>query len=224
MQYYSFSLKNREDKMKKILLFLVLILPMSGFASEGSVREIKSCFDSFKKYVMEKKGNEFISCVNKRSISYCSELVEDSLYLPADKFSSLSMIDRYLIMRINISIPMGILLKMYGKEFLIYSVSNGWFTDEFIPSLTIDNVSINGDTAHADIYQNGRNTGAKYKFMKEDGQWKFVFISHFAIINSSLKSYQLKSGKSENDYLKGILQPLVDYRLDDYIFEPVLKK
>lgn len=209
---------------KAITSFLLLFASLGSYASEESVGEINSCFDTFKKCAMEINGKAVINHIDRQSISYCDELIEDSLYLSTERFNRLPMVKKYLIMRLCTTVPFGILLEMHGREFIIYSVSYEWFCDDLTESITIGDIRINRDTAYAEIYRNGQKTGYRYKFVKEGGAWKFSFLSHLSFINATLKSDCLKSGKSEDEYLKSILQPFVNSSLDDFKFEPILTK
>jgi len=212
--------------MKKYLLIslLLIITPIISSAAENESDKILECFKQYKKCIIEQNGVDFVKFMDKKSIWYHDSIVEDSLYLPQSEFAKLSMVDKYLIMRIRSTVAMGELLKMHGKELIIYTVEHEWYDKKFTGSLSIRDIQINNDTADVNVYSNDAILKTMFRFKKENGEWKFALVSYLNMQNKYLKTSQAASGMSEVDFLISILEPNLDIKIDKYVFEPVLKK
>jgi hypothetical protein len=221
-------------KILKIVLTLsLLIVSISSCNNEdetmNSSKEndphlmVKECYKNYKQGLLSNNGGQTVRFVSQSGIDYYDKLLLDVIESDSTTVASKSMIDKLMILSLRWRLtPNQILELSESKESLFeYGVANGLIGQDIIESSELGRISISGDKATARIFKNGQEIPMQFKFVKEEGNWKFDVKYIIERSEAGLQQYLIQSGVSEEQYIMNVLSEMSESPVTDVIWNPI---
>lgn len=210
----STSYKTKVDMLSihKITTFLILFFFAGHIQAQQTEEElIMISFEKFKWAVVDNKPEQAVKYIDTKSISYYSLIIDKTKNADSLALDSMNILDKLMILTMRHVMPHDDILNLDGKGLFKYAVKNGIAGKDNLQHITTGKMIINNDTAFVQAIKSGEPSNHYLNFHKEEGVWKFDITSLFKISETSFKKVQIKSGKSENEFLFAIIKLLTGY-------------
>jgi hypothetical protein len=207
-----------------ISMFNLMVVALL-FAAQGTERPADAVNDAFEQYksaVLANEGHVAAQVVNEATIAYFEEITQLAVCGSSSEVAARSAIDRMQIAIMRHRIPAKQLVNMSGRESFVYAVDHGWVGKNTIELIELGGMKVSEDVVEASIVLNGKTLpGAGFRFVKEDGSWKFDLVPVLASGESSLRRLAETRGVPENDLILQLLEAVSGVRPGSQIWEPV---
>jgi len=190
---------------------------------EQDKKQIHDCFYSYKRAILEDKGDKAFQCLDKRTRDYYAKILQLVKTANRDEVEQLSFLDKMQVLIMRNNIPKSELLSMTGDELLIYSINHGMVGKNGASNLEAGTITVEGEFGKMEIIVKQRNPGLVYHFYKEDGQWKLDLTSSFPMIQVGMKLLVKLSEQSENDFIMDVIREMPSKNPSNDIWEPIGK-
>lgn len=209
--------------MKRLVMLatMQLILVCSAIAKQDK-KQITACFEQYKTAILQEDAELALKCLDSNTISYYSTIASLSRTATRDNIDTLPIMSKLLVIVVRHRVPKQELLKMKGRELILYAVKNGMLGDKAsIDQTTITKISIEDNTARA-MFRDGKEvTNNYFRFNKEAEGWKLDMTSIFSTVAKSFNRVISQSGLTENDFIFRLAESTTGRRVDDTIWEPL---
>ena len=188
---------------------------------EQDKKQIHDCFYSYKRAILEDKGDEAFQCLDKRTRDYYAKILQLVKTANRDEVEQLPLMDKMQILIMRNNVPKSELLSMTGDELLIYAINHGMVGKNGTSNLEAGPITVEGDFGKMEIVVREKNSGLTYHFYKEDGQWKLDLTSSFSMAKVAMNTVIQQSGQSENDFIFNMIRLTSRTKPNDDIWEPI---
>jgi len=207
-------------KKISILFFLIIILSScSGQKKEAKL--VRESFDNYKYAILNDKGEEAVKYVDSRTISYYSEMLNNTKNGDSLILNSLGLVDKFMVLAIRHRTPKEKILSFNGEDLLVYAVKEGMVGKNSVANNAIGDVEIDGDFAKGQLVSNVEEYPFYFHFYKENGAWKIDLTSSLSFGTLAFKKMIEESGVEENEYLFILLEMLNGKKPGNEIWQPI---
>ena len=185
-----------------------LLLLGSATAAQAQSDDAAAVHDLFARYktaLLSADGATASRLVDRETFTYFDEI--KSLALSGDEGSvrSRPFVDRLLIVTMRHELPAEELGGMNLEGLLEHAIDAGWIGKSSIAQLGIGEVTVDGDEAFAVAVTGGQtpadaalSDGLRYRFVREDGEWRFGFRSLVESINQVIANLTAQMGTDQD--------------------------
>ena len=202
--------------MRKLRIFVVLLCvltPVVLAQSPTAEEEVRQLFTRYKTALIQGDGQLASELVDADTLSFFEEI--KTLALDGDEASirERAFVDRLLIVTMRHELPTEILQSMGLENLLQHAVASGWIGKQSIAQLGIGEVAVDGDSATGVAITVGLPPPEDaepllYRFVQEDGTWKFRFHSLVDGINGLIAQFTAQMGTDEDDLIFLLVEQL----------------
>lgn len=206
------------------VVYLTVILCSSPFASANTDEEIKvqHAFQAYRTALLNQNGEAAWAAVDFHTKKYYEEIAKDCVSLKREDLDRLDLLTRFMVLRMRHEFREERLKKFKGAALFIESVKRGWISKSTVQGIhRMDKITI--DRNHAQGYISVDLSTPMLHFIREEEGWKVALFKIFELGNRSFRQMVEKSGMSEYDFIKAMLEQVSKYRVDDRIFDGLLK-
>ena len=194
--------------MNKIITILFLIFLIGCSNKTVDKKEIINIFNEVNTANIELNGEKIYQLTDNESHEYYTDLLKKIKNLDSIEINKLNLTDKINLLSVRAVLSDNDIKKISGKELMIamYTKINTMDTAKInnIKKMELMNIRINNNVALANLAINKNIIQPKFnlKFLKENGKWKYNFISMSNLVNDQLKMMCKKNGMSEMDFIK----------------------
>ncbi|MCL2304047.1 MAG: hypothetical protein FWC43_01740 [Planctomycetaceae bacterium] len=185
-------------------------------------KEIRDCFDRYKKSLLDAQGEDAFECIDQKTISYYESLLDDVKFATRQKIEQMPLMHKMTVLMIRHQVPEEMILSMSGKELFVYAVENGMIGKDSVANVELGTITVTKGSAKTKIISNGKEAPFGFAFTFEDGQWRMDITSAFPIMQKALKAVAQQQGMSDNDFIFSLLETLTNKKPSDSIWEPLI--
>lgn len=190
--------------MKKLIIYISLILLSSSCISKKDSEAIQNCFNEYRLGIIISSGEKVVPLLNKNTRDYYKEILYHIKYSHKQIVYKLNVVDRILILSTRNKLTKGEIEQLDVKSFLEFAINNRMIIRyDYLFDLEFIEVSeIQKRKAKARIKLEEINTTLIFSFTKEGDKWKInlnpiIQLNYHAMINEIKKI-----GVSEDEYVK----------------------
>jgi len=187
------------------LSIIALLLVTSCFGQEEEENLVRTSFQNYKSAILNDRGEEAVEFVDRRTISYYSEILEKTIHSDSASVDAMNIMDKLMILIIRVKTTKEDLLDFNGRELLVYAINEGMVGKNSVMNNDIGTVEIEGDYAKGQLMSNGEATPVYFIFNRENDNWKVDLTSIFELSSKAFQQMQQQSGMNENEYLLAII-------------------
>lgn len=185
-------------------IFLLIFLFACNNNSEE--KHIQQTFQTYKSSVINDDGKAAIEVIDKRTINHYKRILELVISADSSAIETLPTMDKFFVLAIRHIIPADSIQLMTGDGLFIYAINKGMIGKEGAMKIDIGNIAIEDNFAMAEFTSEGKMTGIKINFYKDEGNWKFDLSSFFKVGNIAFKNLLKDCPSSENECIAEILE------------------
>lgn len=186
---------------------------------------IKNCYAGYKKSLLDGDGKTTVEYVNKAGIDYYSAILDYVMEADSERVASLPLIDKLMVLSLRMRTSDKKLREMKtGEDLFIYGVNRRFIGNEGVRASELGEIILHPDRATAKVLRNGQEIPMQFKFLKEDGKWKFDVKYMLVNTGYGLQQVIVQKGISEEEYVKELLTNInMSSDIPADIWEPVGK-
>jgi hypothetical protein len=196
---------------------LAIGAPAAAHADDAAA--VKSAFKAYQQALLKKDGARAAAVVDRGTIDYYQRVRDLAVGGKAADVKKLPLLDKLMVVRMRHQVPPAQLKAMDGKAALAFGVDQGWIGDN-VAKVTAGPVDITDNRASLTFVVGGKPTPVKLGLVREAGAWRIDLVSLFQLSGAAFKQRQQESGKSEDDFVVGLVEELSGKPVPAKIWNP----
>lgn len=212
---------------KRILLTCLILTPLfllgcSKTTDANQAEEtVRLSFDNYKSAILNDKGEDAVNYLDANTIGYYSGILKLVKNANRNELSSLSLMDKLMVLIIRNKATKQEILSLDGKGLLVYAIKNWMVGKDSVMNNSIWEVSIDTDFAKGEMLVNGKKSWLYFQFHKETNSWKLDLTSIFPMSNAAIKKVADESGLSEDEFILSLIEYSSNKKPNANIWNPV---
>jgi hypothetical protein len=194
-------------------LAMVATAPVA-YAQTDDVSAIRDLFNRYKTALLTGDGATAARLVDRETLQYFEEVKALTLTGAEEAVRQRPFVDRLLIVTMRHELPAADLEGMDLEGLLEHAVDAGWIGKQSIMGLGIGEITVDGDEATAVAVTPTQSTGTEatselqYKFVRDQGEWRFGFRSLVESINQMIASLTKQMGTDQDQLIFVLVEQL----------------
>lgn len=188
--------------MPLLAAVLLALFPFLTGCEPAEAGDVQYYYDAINRAFDSADGQGAVALLARRSIEQYDHAVQMAKTGTREQIKNLPGVERGDILMMRHRLTPEELAPLDGRAWLILATDRGWMAhDPDEVRLELGRITVNGDTASAEIVVEGERTGAFYDFVREDGVWKLDWIRVDKLFNRWIAEGAAEAGMSEDEYL-----------------------
>ena len=186
--------------MRKVLPLLPIFLVVAGWAvfpgaADASEEErLSATFDAYRVAVLNGRGSAAADLVTGETIAYYQSSRDDALTLSRAELETRPIIDQIQILSLRQYLDAAELQGMDGRGLFIWAVDEGLVGEEGVRRIELTDFSIRDNDATGLVSAGGKRSTFRFRFAREDGEWRLDLLSVMAPVSSVMEAQAKKFG------------------------------
>ncbi len=222
--------------MKYLFVFVVVAFSATSCENkekkENTIQDmdpqflVKNCYKNYKQGLLKGNGKLAIANINKAGMEYYDIIMDYVLEADSTTVTAMPLIDKLMILSLRWrSNPNDLIkLKESGINLFEYGVNMGFIGQEAISNSELGSITFKDNIATARVINNGREIPMQFKFVKEEGKWKFDVKYVMMQTGYGLQQFIGQSGMSEEEYMMDLLSKMSSKPLSNDVWKPIITK
>lgn len=164
-------------------------------------KEIVNVFNTYKNAVLKSDTKTAILQLDKSSFKYYEDILNTSLRADEAQIKTLDVLDRLMVLSVKHRVPKEELVKMTGRDLLIYALDKDIINNNRVENMGIGDIDVNGPIAYGQFLQNDQNIALYVGFSYDQSQWRLDVTSLAEPTGFAIKKLAKLQNKSENDVI-----------------------
>ncbi len=204
-------------KFTIVILFLKLgiSIPCSGQSNQQAVQDT---INHFKAALQAEKYEEAVLYADSATISYYDSLVPIILHADSLQLSSMSLLDRLIILNFRHLDQASEINSFNGKQLLGFAMLHKMVSHKNIMGDTINQITSNDSISI--VITTNKLTGdtVNIQLVKEKNEWKIDFLREMQMATAVIDARFKASNKTENDFIIVLLENISRKKTDPQIW------
>ncbi|QTV05771.1 hypothetical protein [Faecalibacter bovis] len=190
---------------------------------EKAKKEIVNVFTTYKNAIVKNDVKSAILQLDKSSFSYYDEILNTSLRADEAQLNQLDILDRLMVLTVKHRVPKDQLIKMNGKDLLIYALENDIINNNRVEKMGIGDIEINGDIAYGQFLQDNKNIALYLGFSYDQSQWRLDVTSLAEPTGFAIRKLVEMQNKDENEVIFMMIEASTpNQKISKDIWKPIL--
>jgi hypothetical protein len=175
---------------------------------------VRDLFNRYKAALLAGDGATAARLVDRETFAYFEEIKSLTLTGGEEDVRKRPFVERLLIVTMRHELPAAELEGMAVEGLLEHAIDAGWIGKQSIMGLGIGEVTVDGDQATAVAITPGQTPAdqvaseLQYRFIRENGEWRFGFRSLVASINQMIAQLTAQMGTDQDALIFVLVEQL----------------
>lgn len=209
----------------------LLCLPAAAQTPAGTgdaEAAVRATFEAYRQALMAGDGEAAASLVDRETEEYYRQLKRLVLEGGEEEVRGRSFVDRFLVVAFRHQFVREELAAMELADVIVRAMDIGWINSAAIEQLAVGEVRVDGSEAVADARTRASLEDPslaagmdelEYRFVNEDGQWKFRFSALVASIDGVMRNLAAQLGADEDDLIFTLVESLTGVEVLPEVWE-----
>ena len=220
--------------MKKFIstTFLFFAASIFTFAQEAeevkidetkAKKEITSAFNNYKKAILKQDSKLALAQLDKNSFDYYDQVLNIALRANQQQLDELEILDKLMVLSVKHRVPKEQLIKMNGRELLIYALDNGLIGKNTVEKAELGDIDIKGEIAYGQYIISEQKTPLYFGFTYDQSQWRLDITSIFEPAGYGIRKLVEMQNKDENEVIIMMIESTTPgQKVSQEIWKPIL--
>lgn len=213
-----------------ILAAAPLVAQQPGPRLGDAEAEVRATFEAYRQALIAGDGERAAGLVDRETGEYYRQLKRLVLEGGEEEVRRRTFVDRFLIVAFRHQFDAAELRGMDLADVIVRAMEIGWINGAAIEQLAVGDVRIEGDEAVAaartrasleDPSLSGGIDELEYRFVNEDGVWKFRFSGLVASIGGVMRELAAQLGVEEDDLIFTLIESLTGVEVLPEVWDAV---
>lgn len=213
-----------------ILVVAPLVAQQPGPGSGEAEADVRATFEAYRQALIAGDGARAAGLVDRETEKYYQQLKRLVLAGGEEEVRQRTFVDRFLIVAFRHQFDAAELRRMDLADVIVRAMEIGWINGAAIEQLAVGEVRIEGNEAVAaahtrasleDPSLGGGIDELEYRFVNEDGIWKFRFSGLVASIGEVMRELAAQLGVEEDDLIFTLIEALTGVQVLPEVWDAV---
>ena len=218
-------------RLARAVLPVLLCLPVAAQTPAGTGEAeaaVRATFEAYRQALMAGDGELAASLVDRETGEYYRQLKRLVLEGSEEEVRQRTFVDRFLVVAFRHQFASDELAAMELADVIVRAMDLGWINSTAIEQLAVGAIRVEGNEAVAaartrasleDPSLAGGMDELEYRFVNEDGQWKFRFSSFVSSIDAVMRNLAAQLGADEDDLIFTLVESLTGVEVLPEVWE-----
>lgn len=218
-------------RLARAVLPALLCLPAAAQTPAGTSEAeaaVRATFEAYRQALMAGDGEMAASLVDRETGEYYRQLKRLVLEGSEEEVRQRTFVDRFLVVAFRHQFASDELAAMELADVIVRAMDLGWINSTAIEQLAVGPIRVEGNEAVAaartlasleDPSLAGGMDELEYRFVNEDGQWKFRFSSFVSSIDGVMRNLAAQLGADEDDLIFTLVESLTGVEVLPEVWE-----
>ncbi|MDE2690667.1 MAG: hypothetical protein OXI49_09165 [Acidobacteriota bacterium] len=223
-------------RLARAVLPALLCLPAAAQtpAGTGDAEAVRATFEAYRQALMAGDGELAASLVDRETGEYYRQLKRLVLEGSEEEVRQRTFVDRFLVVAFRHQFGSDELAAMELADVIVRAMDLGWINSTAIEQLAVGPIRIeeNGRMDGSEAVAAARTRASledpslaggmdelEYRFVNEDGQWKFRFSSFVSSIDGVMRNLAAQLGADEDDLIFTLVESLTGVEVLPEVWE-----
>ena len=218
-------------RLARAVLPALLCLPVAAQTPAGTgdaEAAVRATFEAYRQALMAGDGELAASLVDRETGEYYRQLKRLVLEGSEEEVRQRTFVDRFLVVAFRHQFASDELAAMELADVIVRAMDLGWINSTAIEQLAVGAIRVEGNEAVAaartrasleDPSLAGGMDELEYRFVNEDGQWKFRFSSFVSSIDAVMRNLAAQLGADEDDLIFTLVESLTGVEVLPEVWE-----
>lgn len=224
-------------RLARAVLPVLLCLPVAAQTPAGTgdaEAAVRATFEAYRQALMAGDGELAASLVDRETGEYYRQLKRLVLEGSEEEVRQRTFVDRFLVVAFRHQFASDELAAMELADVIVRAMDLGWINSAAIEQLAIGTIRIEGNgrvegneavaaartrASLEDPSLAGGLDELEYRFVNEDGQWKFRFSSFISSIDAVMRNLAAQLGADEDDLIFTLVESLTGVEVLPEVWE-----
>ena len=218
-------------RLARAVLPALLCLPVAAQTPAGTgdaEAAVRATFEAYRRALMAGDGELAASLVDRETGEYYRQLKRLVLEGSKEEVRQRTFVDRFLVVAFRHQFASDELAAMELADVIVRAMDLGWINSTAIEQLAVGPIRVEGNEAVAaartlasleDPSLAGGMDELEYRFVNEDGQWKFRFSSFVSSIDGVMRNLAAQLGADEDDLIFTLVESLTGVEVLPEVWE-----
>ncbi|HZV67980.1 MAG TPA: hypothetical protein VFG10_00460 [Saprospiraceae bacterium] len=207
--------------MKYFIISVCFLFCHASLLAQNATEAIQEVFKNYKNAIMTDRESEAIGYMDSRTLEYYKNILNlvrsaDSLTLERQP-----LLDKFTILNIRHIATKKQILAFDDKSIIAFVIKNGMMGKNTLEGFELGKIIVKDKTAKAMIVVDGKKSTKFYNFYSDGTKWKIDFTSLFPAEEKETRQIIKDSGKSENEFILGILEIMSEKKVSPNIWKKI---
>ena len=224
-------MKAAGPRLARAVLPALLCLPAAAqtpAATSDAEAAVRATFEAYRQALMAGDGEVAASLVDRETGEYYRQLKRLVLEGSEEEVRQRSFVDRFLVVAFRHQFSGDELAAMELADVIVRAMEIGWINATAIEQLAVGPIRIEGNEAIAaartrasleDPSLAGGMDELEYRFVNEDGRWKFRFSALVSSIDGVMRNLAAQLGADEDDLIFTLVESLTGVEVLPEVWE-----
>ncbi|MYH24789.1 MAG: hypothetical protein F4156_06150 [Holophagales bacterium] len=224
-------MKAAGPRLARAVLPALLCLPAAAqtpAATSDAEAAVRATFEAYRQALMAGDGEVAASLVDRATGVYYRQLKRLVLEGSEEEVRQRSFVDRFLVVAFRHQFSGDELAAMELADVIVRAMEIGWINSTAIEQLSVGPIRIEGNEAIAaartrasleDPSLAGGMDELEYRFVNEDGRWKFRFSALVMSIDEVMRNLAAQLGADEDDLIFTLVESLTGVEVLPEVWE-----
>ena len=224
-------MKAAGPRLAGAVLPALLCLPAAAqtpAATSDAEAAVRATFEAYRQALMAGDGEVAASLVDRETGEYYGQLKRLVLEGSEEEVRQRSFVDRFLVVAFRHQFSGDELAAMELADVIVRAMEIGWINSTAIEQLAVGPIRIEGNEAIAaartrasleDPSLAGGMDELEYRFVNEDGRWKFRFSDLVMSIDEVMRNLAAQLGADEDDLIFTLVESLTGVEVLPEVWE-----
>lgn len=204
--------------------------PAPGPEGGDAEAAVRATFEAYRQALIAGDGDRAAALVDRATGDYYRELKRLVLDGSAEEVRQRTFVDRFLVVAFRHQFDAAELNGMELADVIVRATEIGWINSAAIEQLAVGAVRIDGDEGYAaartrasleDPALGGGVDEMEYRFVNEDGIWKFRFSALVSSIDGVMRNLAEQLGADEDDLIFTLVESLTGVEVLPEVWEAI---
>lgn len=201
-----------------VSVVLALLLPSAARAQDEEL--VRRAFAAYKTAILQQDGESAVALVNKATLEYYAHMMDMALEAPEPDVRRLTPVNKIMVLSLRHRVPIGDLRSMTPERLVTYAVDEGWIGKNSVIDSEIGDVQVFNTDASADYIKGGDPTPLKYRFSKENGDWKIDLTALMPMADQAMSTMIKERGFDEDAFIVSVLESVSGMKVSPSLWQP----
>jgi hypothetical protein len=195
--------------IKSLALVALIFTSQSVLSASGPQSEeelIRQAFVTYKGAILQQQGQAAVRVVNKATVQYYARMKALALEGEEKEVRELTPMNKLMVLSLRHRVSADELRSMTPEEVFSYAVDRGWIGKNSVLDSDIGQLQIFGNDANAEYVKNEKPTPLRYRFTKEDGEWKIDLTALMPVADQAMRMLIKKEGLDEDAFIVSLIE------------------
>ncbi len=219
-------------RLVRVVLPALLCLPAAARTVAGTSdaeAAVRATFEAYRQALIAGDGETAASLVDRETDEHYRQLKRLVLEGTEEEVRRRPFVDRFLIVAFRHQFSDDELAAMELADVIVRAMEIGWINSAAIEQLAVGAVRIEGSEAAAEARTRasledpalaGGMDELEYRFVHEDGRWKFRFGALVSSIDQTMRNLAEQLGVDEDDLIFTLVQSLTGVEVLPEVWAP----